>query len=184
VVLLCQCSINSQQDQTCPFLVKKEYLVPFWVRRPKENQEKKKKKKSGKIEWCRLVLFVQKKRLQQSEVFCRKYVVVCSFYLSFSVLTENPDAQNGHNNQSVQSKLCYYPILVYPFSWEVLFSRSIWLMNGFFLGFLFCKNILAFTHVLQWNLVIVNSGLSPILITSERFLLLPDSMIFSFITYS
>jgi hypothetical protein len=110
VVLLCQCSINSQQDQTCPFLVKKEYLVPFWVRRPKENQEKKKKKKSGKIEWCRLVLFVQKKRLQQSAVFCRKYVVVCSFYLSFSVLTENPDAQNGHNNQSVQSKLCYYPI--------------------------------------------------------------------------
>ena len=110
MVLLCQCSINSQQDQTCPFLVKKEYLVPFWVRRPKENQEKKKKKKSGKIEWCRLVLFVQKKRLQQSAVFCRKYVVVCSFYLSFSVLTENPDAQNGHNNQSVQSKLCYYPI--------------------------------------------------------------------------
>ena len=76
----------------------------------RKNKGKKKNKNSGKIEWCRLVLFVQKKRLQQSAVFCRKYVVVCSFYLSFSVLTENPDAQNGHNNQSVQSKLCYYPI--------------------------------------------------------------------------
>ena len=30
-------------------------------------------------------------------------VEVCSFYLSFSVLTENLDAQNGHNNQSVQA---------------------------------------------------------------------------------
>ena len=149
MVLLCQCSINSQQDQTCPFLVKKESLIPFWVARPtKKNKGKKKKKKySGKIEWCRLVLFVQKKK---ASAICSVWqrVAVCSFYLSFSVLTENPDAQNGHNNQSVQSKLCYYPILVYPFSWEVLFSRSIWLMNGFFLGFLFCKNILAFTYAL------------------------------------
>ena len=114
----------------------------------KKNKGKKKKKKySGKIEWCRLVLFVQKKK---ASAICSVWqrVAVCSFYLSFSVLTENPDAQNGHNNQSVQSKLCYYPILVYPFSWEVLFSRSIWLMNGFLLGFLFCKNILAFTYAL------------------------------------
>ena len=40
----------------------------------KINKGKKKNKNSGKIEWCRLVLFVQKKRLQQSAVFCREYV--------------------------------------------------------------------------------------------------------------
>ena len=41
------------------------------------------------------------------------------------------------------------------------------------------------TFNVEWNLVIVNSGLSPILFTKESFLLLPvDSMIFSFITYN
>ena len=38
--------------------------------------------------------------------------------------------------------------------------------------------------IIQWNLVIVNSVLSPILFTNERFLLLQDSMFFSFITYN
>ena len=37
---------------------------------------------------------------------------------------------------------------------------------------------------LQWTLVIVNSDLSPILFTNERFSLLPESMIFSFIAYN
>jgi len=65
----------------------------------KKNKGKKKKKYSGKIEWCRLVLFVQKKK---ASAICSVWqrVAVCSFYLSFSVLTENPDAQNGHNNHS------------------------------------------------------------------------------------
>ena len=41
------------------------------------------------------------------------------------------------------------------------------------------------TFNVEWNLVIVNSGLRPILFTNESFLLLPvDSMIFSFITYN
>ena len=39
-------------------------------------------------------------------------------------------------------------------------------------------------YPLQWTLVIVNSVLSPILFTNERFLLLPESMIFSLITYN
>ena len=49
-----------------------------------------------------------------------------------------------------------------------------------------CTNALSFLliNVIQWTLVIVNSGLSPILFTNERFSLLPESMIFSFITYN
>jgi hypothetical protein len=66
----------------------------------RKNKGKKKNRNSGKIEWCRLVLFVQKKGFSNLQCVLQK-VVVCSFYLSFSVLTENPDAQNGHNNQSV-----------------------------------------------------------------------------------
>ena len=44
--------------------------------------------------------------------------------------------------------------------------------------------IKSINSVIQWTLVIVNSGLSPILFTNERFSLLPESMIFSFITYN
>ena len=38
--------------------------------------------------------------------------------------------------------------------------------------------------IVQWTLVIVTSVLSSILFTNMRFLLLPESMIFSFITYN
>ena len=49
------------------------------------------------------------------------------------------------------------------------------------------KRVTMLTHVMyyvQWTLVIVNSVLSPILFTNERFSLLPESMSFSFIAYN
>ena len=49
------------------------------------------------------------------------------------------------------------------------------------------KNILTkvrYWHRVQWNLIIVNLVLWPILFTNERFLLLQDSMIFGFVTYN
>ena len=103
MVLLCQCSINSQQDQTCPFLVKKESLVPFWVTRPKDKRKEEEKKIFRENRVVEISAFrAEKKGFSNLQCVLQK-VEVCSFYLSFSVLTENLDAQNGHNNQSVQA---------------------------------------------------------------------------------
>jgi cell division septation protein DedD len=55
--------------------VKKEYLVPFWVRRPKENQEKKKKKKIRENRVVQISAFRAEKK---ASAICSVLQKVCS----------------------------------------------------------------------------------------------------------
>ena len=102
--------------------MKKESLVPFWVTRPKKR--KKEEEKEKEIFRENRVVEISAFRAEKkgfSNLQCVLQKVVCSFYLSFSVLTENLDAQNGHNNQSVQASFVITQSFT-PFHW---FSRGL-----------------------------------------------------------
>ena len=88
--------------------MKKESLVPFWVTRPKDKRKEEEKNIFRENRVVEISAFRAEKK-GFSNLQCVLQKVVCSFYLSFSVLTENLDAQNGHNNQSVQASFVITP---------------------------------------------------------------------------
>ena len=122
------------------------------------------------------------------QVFTRKvfrtlwsffYPIFLSFFAKYHhlelPLTQNKIVQKAH------SPMMFFEILTLAF-------RGRWGQRMFEVEFWDCDIKLIFATlqilILQWNLVIVNSGLSPILFANERFFLLPDWIIFSFITYN